>query len=87
LIRWKDGSQTWIPLKDSKETFPVKTADFAILNRIDKEPAFAWWVPHVIKKRDAIVAKVKSKYLERTHKYGIEIPKTIKRARELERRD
>jgi hypothetical protein len=81
LIHWKDGSQTWIPLKESKETFP---ADFAILNCIDKEPAFAWWVPHVIKKHDAIVAKVKSKYWERTHKYGIEIPKTIKRARELD---
>jgi hypothetical protein len=84
LVRWKDGSQTWVPLKDAKEAFVVETADFAILNRIDHEPAFAWWVPTVIKKRKAIVAKIKSKYWERTHKYGIEIPKTVKRAHELD---
>ena len=48
LIRWKDGSETWTALKDVKESYPVETAEFAIRAGIHDEPAFAWWVPHVI---------------------------------------
>jgi hypothetical protein len=84
LIRWKDGSETWTPLKDMKESYMVETAEYAVQNRLHDEPAFAWWVPTVIKKRATILSKVKSKYWQTTHKYGIEIPKSIKRARELD---
>ena len=84
LIRWKDGNETWTPLKDMKDSYPVETAEFAIQSRIHEEPAFAWWVPHVIRKRKAIIAKVKSKYWSRTHKYGIRIPKSVKEAREID---
>jgi hypothetical protein len=45
-----------------KESYPVQVADFAKANRIDDEPAFAWWVPDVVKKRERILAKVKAKY-------------------------
>jgi hypothetical protein len=58
----------------------VLAAEYAVANRIDDEPAFAWWVHDVIKKRDRIIAKVKSKYWQRTHKYGIKIPKTVHEA-------
>jgi hypothetical protein len=34
----------------------------------------------MLKKRLQIVAKVKSKYWQRTHKYGVRIPNTIKEA-------
>ena len=84
LIRWKDGSETWTSLKDMKESYPIETAEYAIQARIHEEPAFAWWVPHVIHKRKAIISKVKSKYWARTHKYGIRIPKTVKQAREID---
>jgi len=80
LIRWKDGSETWTPLKDMKESYPVQTAEYAVQSRINQEPAFAWWVPYVLKKRNRIIAKTKSKYWERTHKFGIRIPKTVKEA-------
>ncbi|KAI2513146.1 Reverse transcriptase (RNA-dependent DNA polymerase) [Fragilaria crotonensis] len=46
----------------------------------DEPPAFAWWVHDVIKKRDRIIAKVKSKHWQQTHKYGIRIPKTVQEA-------
>ena len=49
-------------------------------NRIDDKAAFAWWVQDVLKKRDRIIAKVKSKYWQRTHKFGIKIPKTVQEA-------
>ena len=61
LVQWKDGSTTWEGLKDMKNCYPVQVAEFSIQSKISKEPAFAWWVPHVIKKRDRIIAKVKSK--------------------------
>ena len=50
LVRWKDGAETWVPLKDLKEAYLVQVAEYAYLNRIHAKPAFAWWVPHVRKK-------------------------------------
>jgi hypothetical protein len=84
LIKWKDGSETWTPMKDMKESYIVETAEYAVQCRLHEEPAFAWWVPTVIKKREIILSKVKSKYWQKTHKYGIEIPKSIRTARELD---
>ena len=37
---------------DLKELHPVQTAEFAIVQGIDHEPAFNWWVKHVLKKRE-----------------------------------
>ncbi len=86
-IKWKDGSETWTPLKDMKESYMVQTAEYAVQNKLNEEPAFAWWVPTVIRKRKAILSKVKSKYWEKTHKYGIEVPKSIRQAQELDRKN
>jgi hypothetical protein len=41
LVRWKDGSSSWIMLKDLKDAYPVELADYVIANRIQDEPAFA----------------------------------------------
>ena len=84
-VTWKDGSSNWIPLKDMKESFPIEVADYAICKGIQDEPAFAWWVPHVVRKRERFLGKVKSKYWERTHKYGIRVPKSIKEAIEIDK--
>ena len=45
LVRWRDGHEAWIALKDLKESNPDETAEFAKSKGIDLEPAFAWWVP------------------------------------------
>jgi hypothetical protein len=55
---------------------------------IDHEPAFNWWVPHVLRKRDLIISAVAKRsacFFKRIHKFGIEIPRTIKEALELDR--
>ena len=52
LAQWKDGSTNWISLKDLKESYPVQTAEYAVVAKIAMEPAFAWWVPHTLKKRN-----------------------------------
>jgi hypothetical protein len=84
LVQWKDGSTTWESLKDMKECYPVQISEYAVKQRIAEEPAFAWWVPHVLKKRSRIIAKVKSKYWTRTHKFGIRIPKSVEQAKQLD---
>jgi hypothetical protein len=70
-----DRSTTWSKLKDAKELHPVQVAEYTVANNISHLPAFQWWVPYTIKKRDHIIAKVKTSYWQKTHKYGLEIPK------------
>ena len=84
LIEWKDGSTNWVALKDVKESYPVQLAEFTISNCIAGEPAFAWWVPFVMKKRNRILAKVKSKYWLMSHKFGIRIPKSVEEAKKVD---
>ena len=85
LVEWRDGSSDWVSLKDLKHSYPVELAIYAKDRKIDDEPAFAWWVPYVLRKQKRILQKAKSKYWARTHKYGIRIPKTIKEAMEIDR--
>ena len=74
LVKWGDGSQQWIDLKILKESNPVQVGAYVIARGIQDEPAFAWWVPYVMRKRDIIVLMVKSRVRWTTHKYGIEMP-------------
>jgi hypothetical protein len=57
-----------------KHSFTVETAQYARDHDLLKEPAFDWWARHVLKKTHTILTKVKSKYWEQSHKYGIRIP-------------
>ena len=86
----KDGSTSWKKLTELKESHPVQTAEFAIAQGIDNEPAFNWWVKHVLKKRDRIIASVRkrqTRYLKRRDKFGIEHPKTVEEAYALDAKD
>ena len=49
-------------------------------NRIIDEPAFNWWAKSVLRKRNRIISKLKSKYWETTHKFGIEVPRSVEQA-------
>jgi hypothetical protein len=80
LVSWKDGSTTWVPLKDLKELNPIEVAEYAVANKIVEEPAFAWWVRHALRVRDRAIKKVKSKYWKRSHKYSIELPHSVREA-------
>jgi hypothetical protein len=71
LIKWKDETESWVPLKDLKESHPVEVAEYAKANSIADEPAFAWWVPYTLRKRDVIISVVKNRIRKTTHKYGI----------------
>ncbi len=76
LVQWNLGTSNWIPLSQLKVSNPVEVAEYAKANKIDDEPAFAWWIKEILRKRNIIIAKVKSRYLRTTHKFGIKLPKT-----------
>ena len=81
--QWNDGSTSWEKLSQLKECHLVQTAEFAVTQGIDHEPAFNWWVQHVFKKKDIIIASVRkqqTRYLKRSQKVGIDFPKTVEEA-------
>ena len=83
-IAWRDGTTTWEPLRNLKESNPVEVAEYAVANRIDHEPAFAWWVKDVLKHRECIIKAVRGRVQKRTHKFGIQVPKTVEEAFRLD---
>jgi hypothetical protein len=83
-IEWKDRSTSWEKLNELKESFPIEVAEYAVANWISDAPAFAWWVHKVLFEKHRIVKAVNSRYLKRTHRFGIEIPKTVKQALEID---
>ena len=71
----------WEKLSNLKESHPSQVAKYGKAQGFQYEPAFNWWVYHVIKKRDKIISMVKwgsAQYLKRIHKFVLELPKTVK---------
>ena len=64
LCFWKDGSTNWIPLKDMYSSNPLETAKFAVACQLQDEPVFAWWVDNILKARNHIINKIKSRLLK-----------------------
>lgn len=83
-VEWKDGTTSWLSMKDVKESNPVMLAEYAVANKLVSEPAFNWWVPYTLKKRDRIIKAVKKRYFRKMEKFGIELPKSVKRALEID---
>ena len=59
-IKWKDGSTSWLPLKEVKSSNPIDLAEYAVANDLSKEPAFAWWVPVVLRTRRVFCGTIKT---------------------------
>ena len=85
-VRFTDGSHDWIPLKDLKMSNPIETAEYAVSHNLKSKPCFRWWVKHTLRKRDRMISKVKSRYWKTTHKFGIELPHSVKEALAIDAR-
>ena len=70
-------------MKDLKYSYPVPLADYAMSNRLQDEPVFVLWVPYTLKKRIAIISKIKSRYWKKKHEYGIQVPNNVKGAKSI----
>ena len=87
LVQWANGSRQWIDLKISKESNPVQVVEYVTARNIAEEPALAWWVPYVLRKQDVIVSAVTSRVRKTSHKYGTELPTSVKHAIEINRKN
>jgi len=54
-------------------------------NSIVHEPTFKWWVHKVLKRKERIIKKVRSKYWRTTHKFGIVVAKSVEEAYGIDR--
>jgi hypothetical protein len=84
-VKWKDGTTSWLPLKELKETNGVEVTQYAMDNRLLEEPAFAWWAPHYLKKTHRLIKLSKSRCIRKGYKFGIRLPNSIKEALALDR--
>ena len=79
-VDWIDGTSSWVPLSDIKESNPIECAEYAVARNIHHEPAFAWWVPTVLNKRSRIVKQVHHRLVKKNIKFGVEVPNSLQEA-------
>jgi hypothetical protein len=84
-VEWKDGSTSWLPLKELKETNAVEVSEYAVANHIDDEPAFDWWVREVLKKKTRLIKASRKMHGRTGFKFGIQLPRSIEDALELDK--
>jgi hypothetical protein len=80
-----NGSTSLETLANLKSSHPIQTAEYAVQRKIDSEPAFRWWVPHVLNERKKVISAVKTRYLKRNQKFGIDIPRTVEEALRIDK--
>ena len=83
-VEWKDGSMSWLSLKELKNSNPIKLAKYAQDNRLMEEPAFNWWASHVLKKCNQLIKAVHHVHQKKNFKYGLRRPVMMKEALEID---
>ena len=67
-----------------KNSYPVQLSEDTVQRCVAGEPGFSWWIQHLLRKFNQIIGKFRSKYLVRTHKFGVKIPKFFAEAKSLD---
>ena len=86
-VEWEDGTSSWGPLAEIKETNPIEVAEYAVAHGINNEPAFSWWVHSTLKRRDRIIKRVSHRLSKKNLKFGVIIPQTVQEGLELDRKN
>ena len=84
LVNFRDGSSKWMKMKDLKDTNPIELAEYGQVNALLEEPSFRWWAPHMLRQRRRTLKAMKTRYHRTAQKFGIELPKTVKRALQID---
>ena len=82
-VQCRYGLTSWKLHKYLKESHPFQTSEYDLAQGIDHETGFNWWIDSVLIKMERIISLVKkrnSRYLKKTHKFGIELPKSVTEA-------
>ena len=77
-VEFLDGSTKWFPMIQVKESLPLQLAEYAISRKIHEEPAFAWWVMNVMRKKKKIISMIRTP--KKVLKYGIKVPGDVDQA-------
>ena len=85
MVLCKYGSTNWIQIKVVKDSNPVDVAEYAVENRIQDKPYFAWWVSKVPRRQNIIISKAKSKYCSTTNKSRIRFTKAAEEALNIDK--
>ena len=83
-VVWEDGMASWLPMCEIRNANPVETAEYVVASKIDDDPTFKWWVSKTLKKRQAIVLKVKSRYWRTMHKFEVQLPHSVEEAYQID---
>jgi hypothetical protein len=84
-ISWKDGTSSWHPMSEIKNSYPLQLAEYDFTNDLQDEPSFKWWVKPTLKQRRLYIKAAKRRILKKTHKFGIKIPQTVEEAIQIDR--
>ena len=84
-VLWNDGTTSWIPLKDMKEANPLEVAEYASQHNLTSHPVFAWWAPHVLKRKEKIIKQVNHRLAKKQYKFGIKVPNSVDEALMLDK--
>ena len=84
IVKFRYGSEQWVPLKILKENNPIEVAEFSTARDISNEPSFFWWVTYTFCKRYHIISAVTSNERNNSHKYSIKVPRDIDHPKQLD---
>jgi hypothetical protein len=72
-------------LQSSKSTIHLSWPVLLRHLGIAYDPMFAWWVPHTLTRRNAILSAVNARVRKKIHNYGMAVPTGLVQAKELDR--
>ena len=76
-----------MPLNRLKESLPLETAKFAVTRGIDDEPAFKWWVPYTLRRRDRITYDLNKRISRTIHTHDVELQTLVTRDKKPEKKN
>jgi hypothetical protein len=54
-------------------------------HNLQDKPAFSWWIGDIQKQCKRIICAIENHYLKRTHKFGVQVPKSVEEALQIDR--
>jgi hypothetical protein len=69
-------------LKNPCISNPIEVAEYSVANKLVEQAAL--WVPSALKKRNRIIATIQAKMKKRDNKFGLEVPRAVKCALEID---
>ena len=87
FVEFIDGTTECIALKDAKNSNPIESSEYAVVNNIDQETAVKWWDGFLLRKRNIVINKVKRNYWRTTHKFVLRVPKSVLQALKIDKKN